>query len=258
MLLIVAPLGNALGGTIATVARSRGLTAESTSDFADVHWELRIDSVGTPATSLTFGDRLLPVDSIINLAPPWSDSDGEFCAQERMAAWWALLAAFPGPVVNRPTQHGLGLTLDRLRMRSPSDRRPFAWILRNAWQSHNRKHCLVRAADGSLPPRTLFPGQDVVAHGIALEITECRPTQVQRFAIGGTRVLPIAPYVDRRIDASAIRRELTQDLPAIAMVVAELSISGDWVLLDIQPTPSASILGSALSATIAGALDAVQ
>lgn len=257
MLLVVTRANDVLGEQIAAAARRAGKAAAIESDFVNLTWELRIGGAGETTNVLSYGKEAVDVDSIVYLGGTWSLEDGEFCANERMASWWALMAAFPGPVVNRPTQHGLSFTLDRLRIRSHIESWPFRWTLRDTAQA--RKHALIRSAERLQPAGTVLPGEALPEAEWALEIVECVPRNVQRFAVGGRRLTPIAPYHQGPICAvDKIRSSIRADLPALAVIVTEQQTNGEIYLLDVASCPSAALLGDAITPTLDGVLAAVQ
>ncbi len=105
-LLVLAHDGDQTAEAIAAHARRSGIGV-IVSDRSDLSLTLQSERDGGCATTILRSNAPVPVSAILNRMHGPHDEEGEsrFRAAEMLAAWWALLAEFPGPVINRPSRH---------------------------------------------------------------------------------------------------------------------------------------------------------
>ena len=88
-------------------------------DLSDTRtsFSVQVTRTGAPTVHIHRGDGM-PVGAIVNRGgfelPCDASPEARYAAYERLAAWWAALALFPGPVINRPTRYGFMPVLDAL------------------------------------------------------------------------------------------------------------------------------------------------
>ena len=161
ILLILASTNDDSAREFSEFIRLRGIRCLVSDDFLSVIAVALATSDGTVEVRLTDPTSGTPITAIVNRGVDGSrDSDTfdeAFSRGERLAAWWSLLAFFPGPVVNRPSTAGFVPNLDVLSLRRavPSIRlqpgtitTDYAQLARrpSAWPSTN----VHRLSDGSL------------------------------------------------------------------------------------------------------------
>jgi hypothetical protein len=260
MILIVAPHADPLGCALRGAVEEAGHHVAVVTGFTEIRWTLHIDDNGRAQTALEYGPRRDVVVAVVYLGVGPCPEDDEFTANERLSGWWSLLAGFDGTVVNRPSRHGLTLSMDRLRRRSHARPVPAAqlWLLRS---SHDPTATgVIRSADDLAHVGLAVPGQEVTADDSVLEVIECIPDDVQRFVVCGNRLIPLAPDNHTSADfTAAARAELRSDLPALAVAVVERTAGDACELLDLLPFGSRpESIADVFAAVLEGLVEAVR
>lgn len=104
MLLILAQPGDETADRIAAFARQAGVPCRRLNHCREVEVSVRAERHGAVRVDLAPAAR-----AVLNRGLPLDredSDDGDFRRAEMIATWWSALAAFPGPVVNRPTLAG--------------------------------------------------------------------------------------------------------------------------------------------------------
>lgn len=241
MLLVVAHPQDTGASALADGLRDAGAPCALVHALDELDWELRLDADATPRSSLRHLASGEAVTGVVHRGA-WAGED-EFAAAERTASWWALLAAFDGPAVGRPTPHGLLGSLDRGRIAGRARVWGGRWVLRTAWSSPSP--VLARPEPGTLVT-SLAPA------GVVTDLTPCTPGAVVRVVVAGQRV--VVPD-DAALAAPAFEAEvrglLDGELPALTSLVLDV---GDGVrVLDEMPVPAAWLTGP-VGALVADAL----
>jgi hypothetical protein len=121
-LLVLARDDDVTAAAVAAAAWARGV-AVVRSDRSDLSATLRSERDGSCRVTLRRGEADLAVSAILNrtagddnsqphASRPRAERRTRFQTAEKLAAWWAVLAQFPGPVVNRPSVHSFLPELD--------------------------------------------------------------------------------------------------------------------------------------------------
>jgi hypothetical protein len=120
-LLVLARHDDETAAAVASHARSRGVSVV-VSDRSDLSTTLTSERDGRCSVSLRQAEVNLAVSAILNrtvggdhqphAARLPAERKARFHTAETLAAWWALLAQFPGPVINRPSVHSFLPDLD--------------------------------------------------------------------------------------------------------------------------------------------------
>ncbi|MGW6128795.1 hypothetical protein ACWFNE_02085 [Cellulomonas sp. NPDC055163] len=254
LLLHVAHPGDPWRPVLAATAAGAGHRVVATDGFAGLDVELRVAQDGRARTVLRTSDGE-DVGGVVHRGGVWSAELDPFVAAERVAAWWGLLAGFDGPVVNRPTRHGLLCTPDRLRTRRSADVWPGGAVLRASWPASATalRVPVARTASQHRPVGARSrPGRSPhVRAGVeVLDVTTCTPGRVVRVAVAGRTALvlgadgasPLAePY------ATVLATVLAPDLPLLATVVVEIVDGTALRVLDIDPVPHPGAFGAGLT-----------
>lgn len=240
MLLILAAPEDANASAIASDMAIAGAPAIVTNAISDVEWELRLDTHGACAVHVLHRTSRAMITAIINLSGMWPDKvDDEFTAAEHTAAWWALLATFAGPVINRPTRQGLLPSLDRLRTAAVPGVWQGAWALRAAWTGgrYADRHALVQSAVTRQALATLAPDGSIAAREDVVEVTPCLAKSVHRVAVAGRRIvlLDVASPDRQKWLTTWLTGRLRQDIPALTTLIVECGRTQDWQVLDVAP-----------------------
>jgi hypothetical protein len=107
LLLVLCRRDDATAAAIAEHARGRGLAVVRCEPS---HISLTVESERDGGHSVEFhrGGAKLDVTAVLNRTHGVGNGaeESRFRAAETLGAWWAALAEFPGPVVNRPSVHG--------------------------------------------------------------------------------------------------------------------------------------------------------
>ena len=209
-------------------------------------FEVRVDRRGRPRCTVRARAGEEPGGIVFRGGTVLAQDEG-FGGSERLAACWALLASFDGPVVNRPTRHGPLLTVDRLRTRRAAGVGTGAWTLREPWTA--APAATVTVVRGAADRRPVArPGRAGCFPALpqALEVVECGSPTVLRLLVAGERVL--VPAGDRTRDlpapaADRLREVLRPDLPALVWLVAGFDPGGGCRVLDVDPLPGTDLLG---------------
>lgn len=107
MLLILAPSHDETAEAFSAWLDANAEPHARTQSLADLRLRVLVNSDGAPSVDLAIRSTGEPVDAILNRGFFWSSGGDEFEQSESLAAWWAALALFSGPVINRPSQAGL-------------------------------------------------------------------------------------------------------------------------------------------------------
>ncbi|MGV9360388.1 hypothetical protein [Amycolatopsis sp. NPDC003731] len=157
------------------------------------------------------------------------DPDRAFAAAETYAAFWSAVALWPGPVVNRPSEHGFFARLDPLELASAGVVEPPRTVILNDGSAPGRE--VYRIPEWTVldpdAPRSRF---DVV------QISD--PGRTRRFVVAGAelfeaggagprldaatadRVAPIVAWIRRRGTMFAdFRVDLDAGIPRLADVL---------------------------------------
>lgn len=249
---VVGPAADAGTPAVAHALRGAGVPCAAVTSFTDVRWELGLDDRGRATGTLALADGTPVVGAVVRGVP---QVDDEFCAAEQAAAWWAALAALPGPVVGRPTWHGTVPTVDRLRL----DGVPVwagRWALRAPVAAGGRGHdggWVRPGADGSPGSweRRAVAGDDVV------DVTPCDPAATARLVVAGDAVLVATP--DAVVPVAAAVRAAVLDalggaVPVLCGLVADVRDPGRPALLDVGPAPAHLLDDPAVTAGLVAAL----
>jgi hypothetical protein len=238
---------------LAATAASAGHRVLAVDGFLGLDVELRVDRAGRSRTVLRTTDGE-DVGGAVHRGGVWTDGLDPFLGAERVAAWWALLAGFVGPVVNRPTRHGLLCTIDRLRTRRTPGTWPGGALLRDVWAGGPGagSALVVRTAARHRPVAT-SPGRrsaHLRATDEVLDVTRCAPARVVRVAVAGAATFALgagdAPTALPEPFAGRLRGLLAPDLPLLATLVVELADDASVRVLDIDPLPHPRTLGASV------------
>lgn len=254
LLLHVAHPGDPWRPVLAATAAGAGHRVLATDGFSGLDVELRVGRDGRARTVLRGPDGE-DVGGVVHRGGVGSPELDPFVAAERVAAWWGLLAGFDGPVVNRPTRHGLLCTPDRLRTRRAPEVWPDGAVLRASWPADPAalRAPVARTASQHRPVAARHrPGRSpqVRAGAEVLDVTTCVPGRVVRVAVAGTAALVLGaegawplpePY------AAGLRTVLAPDLPLLATVVVEIVDGSTLRVLDIDPVPHPDAVGTGLT-----------
>jgi hypothetical protein len=108
MLLVMARADDQLSASLLAIAAEKNRTCAVAHGLSDVDLTVHIDERGQTRVKVAYENH--SVSAIINrYVEPQTPADetSRFIARERYASWWATLALFAGPGVNRPTAVGL-------------------------------------------------------------------------------------------------------------------------------------------------------
>ena len=109
MIVVVARKSDLVAERFVGYARARGVAARQVTAWREVSMAITSTRAGDLALGLHLAETPGPISGILNRMPPApldDSSDERFRASEGIAAWWSALAAFPGPVLNRPDPRG--------------------------------------------------------------------------------------------------------------------------------------------------------
>ncbi|MDQ1294319.1 MAG: hypothetical protein QG608_2202 [Actinomycetota bacterium] len=253
MLLLVALDGDPWAPVLSRVAQEAGTEVRLVDDLRELRFDVRVDRRGNPRCAVRTVRGDVP-EGIVFRGGTVLAQDGGFGGSEHLAAWWALLAAFDGPVVNRPTRHGPLLTVDRLRTRRAAGVGVSAWTLREPWPAVPASRAVpavtvVRRAADHRPVAPSGPDGCSFVADETLEVIESTAATVLWVLIAGERFL--VPAGKGTLDlpgeaADRLRRILEPDLPALARLVVEFDREGDCRVLDADPLPGTDLLGEAV------------
>ena len=112
MLLVLAPPKDEVAARFERLVQSRGIAVERAT-AETVSLNVGLDRSGSATVELRASGA--PVHAVLNRGLD-IDPATQFQDSEWLAAWWAALAYFPGPVVNRPSQAGFLPELDVLSL----------------------------------------------------------------------------------------------------------------------------------------------
>ncbi len=209
MLLVLAPDDDETAAAVAATARNRGVQVLA-SDRSEVSIALVSDRDGGCAISFAAAGYPLPVTAIFNRW--YGDRADEravrFRIAERMAAWWAVMAQFPGPVVNRPSAQGILPPLEANDLARTAGVPAAARTIATTPASLAGPCNVHRLHDGShvglLEPGTADPSNPSEVR----RYTRFEPAHAAYAIVAGTRAVHVgaagpslAPYIDRLRDA---------------------------------------------------------
>src|SRR5665213_1333172 len=117
VLLILAGAEDRTAQRFGASAERLGIPCAIPRSAAEVGMRMLAERDGTVSCRLSIGEEQQPVRAVLNRGLPFSDQP--FVEAELMASWWAALACFPGPVINRPSRDGFLPNPDVLRLASP-------------------------------------------------------------------------------------------------------------------------------------------
>jgi hypothetical protein len=115
MLLVLASPADPAADRFAAWARAAGVDCARPLDWRDVHMSVHAGRDCALQVDILVGAEAAPANAVFSRGLPlaWSTDEAErFRYSEVAATWWTALAAFTGPVVNRPTRAGFTPTLD--------------------------------------------------------------------------------------------------------------------------------------------------
>lgn len=250
MLAVLSRPSDPLAEALVCLGGSKGMPIIQFTDLGSIQVSVRLDRLGRPAAVLSHAASGSKVTTIINLYPfltPIQEEDqahDDFIWTERAAAWWALLAAFPGTVINRPSPKGLMPGLDRC-MAGGIPTRPFTRLFRADWRPTDSG---VARAVHDRRPFLVNKGKSA-EHDETVELKNLQrvdPRQLRRFVLAGRHFVDlngadVSPY-----ETIALTELLEPELPALACVVVEMKTrddTGGTRLIDYDPTPTLSIMG---------------
>lgn len=109
MIVVVTRKGDLVAERFVAHARARGVGARQVIAWREVSLAIASTREGDLALGLHLTEVPGPISAILNRMPPTPldpSPDERFRASEGAAAWWSALAAFQGPVLNRPDPRG--------------------------------------------------------------------------------------------------------------------------------------------------------
>lgn len=109
MIMVVTRVGDLAAERFVGYARARGVAVRQVTTWRDISLAITSTREGDVTLDLRIAQTSEPISGILNRMPPAPLDDGpdeRFRASEGAAAWWSALAAFPGPVLNRPDPRG--------------------------------------------------------------------------------------------------------------------------------------------------------
>lgn len=117
-LLVIAPHTDETAARFAAFATSQGFPVAVAHGFGQVGVSVRATRERVCRARLTCDGA--EVTGVLNRGTGgWGDEpdpDRAFAAAETCAAFWSAVALWPGPVVNRPSEHGFSARLDPLEL----------------------------------------------------------------------------------------------------------------------------------------------
>ncbi|MET8994404.1 hypothetical protein [Amycolatopsis sp. NPDC004169] len=197
-LLVIAPDADETAARFAAFATAQGHPAVVAHGFGRVAVSVRVTRERTCRARLTVDGA--EVAGILNRGTGgWSeepDPDRAFAAAETYAAFWSAVALWPGPVVNRPSEHGFFARLDPLELAGTGAVEPPRTVILN---------------DGSAPGREVYriPEWTVVDPAVprsrfdVVQIGD--PGRARRFLVAGAEVFEVGD-ASGRLDAETADR----------------------------------------------------
>ncbi|WP_103335538.1 hypothetical protein [Amycolatopsis sp. CA-126428] len=183
-LLVIAPDTDETAARFAGFAAGQGIPAVVAHGFGRVGVSVRATRERVCRARLTFDGA--EVGGILNRGTGgWGDEpdpDRAFAAAETYAALWSAVALWPGPVVNRPSEHGFLARLDPLELAGAGVVEPPRTVILN---------------DGSAPGREVhrIPEWTVVdpdAPRRRFDVVQIAdPGRTRRFVVAGAEVFEL-------------------------------------------------------------------
>jgi hypothetical protein len=116
MLLILASEDDSAAQSLARAVERAGQLCAITWEFANIDLTAQCSRSGSTSVKLSCRKSGNPITGVVNrLCLPPERAALDFLGYERIAVWWAALAHFRGPVVNRPSPFGVLPTESFLR-----------------------------------------------------------------------------------------------------------------------------------------------
>lgn len=109
MLLVLGSLEDQTTKCFVHYARTQGVVCEVANNWREPILTVQADRRGSMTVSISAGNPQTRVSAVMNRGtgtPRSGNADVDFLEAETLAAWWTALAAFPGPVINRPGKLG--------------------------------------------------------------------------------------------------------------------------------------------------------
>ena len=213
MILITTRPGDETTERLIAFARERGVAARAVCRWQEVDLSVTAARNGATSVDMRIAGQDELVSGILNRlqpAPRDSSPDEQFLASEGIAAWWPALAAFHGPVVNRPSATTFLPTVAALSRQPPhsgADPARERRFLGASHRRHDRIKCGSAGADAS-------PG-----------------TRIGRAILAGCRAIPL----DDIACPDDIRLSSTDPLFAVVTLARN---HGSTVVVAFNPIPT--------------------
>jgi hypothetical protein len=135
-----------------------------------------------------------PFDAVLNRGFATEVSEAErFPAAETLAAWWAALAEFPGPVVNRPGPRAFVPELDATGLARRAGLAPSERTITTMRAAVSESHVNVYRVDDGTHVGLVAPGGTAPCDGEVYRHTRFDPGQAAHAVVAGPRLIPLAP-----------------------------------------------------------------
>jgi hypothetical protein len=197
-LLVIAPDTDETAARFAGFAGEHGVPAVVAQEFGRVGVSVHATRDRACRARLTLDG--VEVSGILNRGiGGWGadpDPDRTFAAAETYAAFWSAVALWPGPVVNRPSEHGFFARLDPLELAAAGVVEPPRTVILNDGSAPGRDVYRIPEWTAVDPeaPRSRF---DVVQIG--------DPARTRRILVAGPEVFEVGG-TERRLDGETAGR----------------------------------------------------
>ena len=109
IIIVVARNGDLAAERFVSHARAHGVAVQQVTAWREISLAITSTREGDVTLDLRIAQTSEPISGILNRMPPTPLDPGpeeRFRASEGTATWWSALAAFTGPVLNRPDPRG--------------------------------------------------------------------------------------------------------------------------------------------------------